>query len=195
MLRPKGLRVSSLRWRTDIRRQRRFQRRWATGSWRHFASKDIELNFDLIFNLHCAAGDADGSDTEVALFKRRGASVMAVSERYIHNHGAGLAMEGQISPDCPVIGTHLLYRGRPKGDFGEASTIENLGAIHRFLNLDALVCCELWIQDTELARVHKQSDARIRREFDSALSDLGFDFVIVREGRKQTGLIDANLHH
>jgi hypothetical protein len=160
-----------------------------------FHEDDVELNPDLIFDFHGATRDLNGSDAEIALFERRGASVVAIAERGTHNHGTGSAMESQISPDCPVVGTHLLNRGRPKGDFGEATTIEHLRAIHRFLNLGAFACFELWIQNTKLARVHDQSDARTRTEFDSALSDWRFNFVIVREGRKKAGLIDANLQH
>jgi hypothetical protein len=94
-----------------------------------------------------------------------------------------------------VVGAYLLYRGRPKRDFGEATAIENLGAIHCFLNLGSLVCGKPRGQNAELARVHKQSDTWTLREFDATLSDGRFNFVIVREGRKQTGLEDANLQH
>src|SRR5579864_9392314 len=100
---------------------------------------DVEGDLDGVFDLYRTAGEADGGDAEVALRHGGGAQVMAVLEVHVDRDRVGLAVQGEVAADGPMIGARVLGRNGLEGDFRKADGVEDHGTLHGGLDFGAVV--------------------------------------------------------
>jgi hypothetical protein len=62
---------------------------------------DLEIELQLVFYLHGASGDGNGSDAELGLLELGGTRVRPAVFFHRDGDGMSLAMEGEVTSDVP----------------------------------------------------------------------------------------------
>ena len=114
----------------------------------------VKFDLQFVFDLDCASGHADGSDTEIALVQDVFTAIVSVGTDNVQRNWPLFPMQRQRSSYREAIAGFLLYVVRLKTNLAKLIRIKNLWPEHAFLDLLAFFHGQIGIQDHEFPRIN-----------------------------------------